>query len=194
MPVDNILTERHIDVTDKILALFELPGANMEWSTYGLWNTAFSSGKVGYVHGTLGALANYRAMEDDFGFVPYPKLDEAQEDYRVRIMTDAALTYIPVTNDRLDVTGATLEIMACESQNTVIPTYFDTVLTIKTMRDTESEKMLPIIQQACSFEDCAVTAFYYNNVIRQKQALATYYAGIQAKVTEEIQTIINTYK
>ena len=62
-----------------------------------------------------------------------------------------ALTYIPVTNGELDLTGAVLEELAFQSAKNLTPTYFDTVLTVKSTRDVESEAMLPIIKDNARF-------------------------------------------
>jgi hypothetical protein len=71
--------------------------------------------------------------------------------YRSRSANMTALTYIPVTNNNLELTGAILEEMAFQSAKELTPTYFDKVLTIKNTRDVESEPMLPIIKDNAYF-------------------------------------------
>ncbi|MBQ2707545.1 MAG: carbohydrate ABC transporter substrate-binding protein [Clostridia bacterium] len=194
MPVVDAINERNIDVVDRINKFFEQKGAAMEWTTYGIFNTAFQSGLVAFLHGHLSLLTTMRDMEDDFGFVPYPKLDEKQENYMVRVQNTAHMTYIPITNKRLDFTGAVLEVLAAESYNTVIPTYFDTVLTVKTTRDTESEQMVPFILDCSTFWDAALTKFSITNCLKSSTPLTTYFAGVEGAVAEQINTIIETYK
>ena len=89
-------------------------------------------------------LGRLRDMETDFGVLPYPKLDEAQSEYYSRVSYYWANT-IPVTNTHLDMTGAVLEMMNCESANTVVPAYYDIALKTKYSRDEESSAMLDLI-------------------------------------------------
>ena len=195
MPVLDAVNERNVTLVDRINKFFEQKGAAMEWDTYGIFNTAFQSGLVAFLHGHLSVLTEFRDMEDDFGFVPYPKLYEKQEDYMVRVQNTAHMTYIPITNKHLDFTGAVLEVLAAESYNTVIPTYFDTVLTVKTTRDTESEQMVPFILDCSTFWDSAVTGFSLTGLLRNTTTqLASYYAGVEGAVKDNIATINDIYK
>lgn len=88
-----------------------------------------------------------RSMETDFGIIPYPKYDEDQNRYYSRVSYYNA-PIIPVTNNRLELTGAVLEYFNWASSETVIPAYYDTVLYGKVIRDDESREMLDIIFDA----------------------------------------------
>ena len=143
MPVISIETERNIAIVEKMNELFAMDGAAYETATYGTFDAAFKNGTLMFDHSSLGDIQNMRDMKDDFGFVPYPKFDEAQEGYNVRVGNCAGLSYIPVTNTRPELTGAVLEVMSAVSYNTVVPAYFDVALTVKIARDTESEQMIP---------------------------------------------------
>ena len=85
-----------------------------------------------------------RSMETDFGILPYPKYDEAQERYYSRVSYYNA-PIVPVTNNNLELTGALLEYFNYISSETVIPAYYDIVLKSKTSRDNESQAMLDLI-------------------------------------------------
>lgn len=85
-----------------------------------------------------------RDSETEFGILPYPKYNEAQEKYYSRI-EGAELFGIPKTNTDLEMTGVILEALACASHNEVIPAYYDVALKVKYTRDEESAEMLDII-------------------------------------------------
>ena len=85
-----------------------------------------------------------RDSETEFGILPYPKYDEAQEKYYSRI-EGAELFGIPKTNTDLEMTGVILEALACASHNEVIPAYYDVALKVKYTRDEESAEMLDIV-------------------------------------------------
>ena len=83
---------------------------------------------------------------DDFGIIPTPKYDEAQEKYWTFFSTAAGSCYaIPVTNTDLDNTGLILDVMGYYSQDTITPAVIDRSVMGKGTRDTESEEMLKLI-------------------------------------------------
>jgi hypothetical protein len=106
----------------------------------------FSDGGVLFNDVDLYMLKNLRAMETDFGVLPYPKFDEAQADYYTRLGGgDLFFTGKSATKEGLERTGVILEAMACESLKSVIPAYYDIMLKTKFARDEESEEMIDYI-------------------------------------------------
>ncbi len=154
LPHLNINNERTFTVIDKMLELFsDGNGAWSSGSNYADSGTMFREGRLMFHDTTLDQLTGLREMEDDFGVVPYPKLDEDQEAYYSRTVNYSSLTYIPVTNQKLDLTSAILEYMSYISYNELIPAFYDIILTVKTTRDTESEAMIDIVRESARFMD-----------------------------------------
>jgi len=89
-------------------------------------------------------ISKLRAMETDFGILPYPKWDESQDTYISRI-EGCEMPLVPMTNKDLSRTGAILEALSSESLYTVVTAYYDKALTGKYARDEESLEMLEII-------------------------------------------------
>ena len=85
--------------------------------------------------------------------VPYPKLDKDQEEYYSRIVNFSSLTYVPVTNTKLELTSAVLEYMAYLSHRDLIPEFYNVILTVKTSRDVETEEMIDIVRNGARFMD-----------------------------------------
>jgi len=92
----------------------------------------------------IGVIPTLRAMETDFGILPFPKYDGAQEKYYSRII-DGWLNCVPVTAQDTDRTSVIMEALAVESKNITIPAYFEVALNTKHARDDESQEMLDII-------------------------------------------------
>lgn len=89
---------------------------------------------------------NFRDMKDDYAILPYPKYDEAQDSYYTHM--NSYFPYgiaIPITNTRLDETGAVMEAMAYLSQTTILPKINEVVLKEKIARDEDSKEMLDIL-------------------------------------------------
>jgi len=87
-----------------------------------------------------------RSMPTDFGVLPIPKKDTAQNYYScdVNSWTGLGIT-IPTTVTDMDSMGIFLEAYAAESYKRVKPAYYDVLLSGKVARDDESLDMLDII-------------------------------------------------
>ncbi len=194
MPKDVIMTERNSDIIDCLLKLHNpVAGTEIIGDTLEMIRL-FHDAHAATAHGELRyCVTDYRDMEDDFGFVPYPKFNEDQESYYSYIRGSAPLTYIPTTNKKLPMTGAVLEVMACESYNIVVPAYVDVVLTAKVTRDRESEQMIPIILDSASFYDHVLVTFDVVNCYFNGTTLAVEYAKNQGYVQSVIEQLIKTY-
>ena len=107
---------------------------------------AFNEGRILFYMGSMVLVPQFRGMEQDFGILPIPKFDEAQENYytTMSIFNNGAI-YIPVTNDNLERTGILLEALSAESRYTLLPAYYDLTLQTKLARDEESSAMLDIL-------------------------------------------------
>ena len=86
-----------------------------------------------------------RAMDNDFGILPTPKLNEQQEAF-ISGTGFPHLKCIPITTADLERTGIILEALSAESRLTTLTVYYDTMLVNQVMnRDEESAEMLDII-------------------------------------------------
>jgi hypothetical protein len=104
----------------------------------------FFKGNTVFTGGWISDTDYYRALNFDFGIVPYPKYDEAQENYYSRLDTSCPVVTIPVTCSDTDVASAVLEVMAAEGYYQVRPAYFDTALKEKYSRDEKTKDMIDL--------------------------------------------------
>ena len=93
----------------------------------------------------LGGIDYLREMEDDFGIIPMPKLDEAQDINTAYAHDGSSAFTIPVTEQNPAMIAAFLEAMSAESYRTVTPAYFETAIKVKYSRDSETAKMLDMV-------------------------------------------------
>lgn len=99
------------------------------------------------------AMTTFRDMENAYGIIPSPKLDENQEKYWCS-GTEFGMTAIsiPVSNADPGTAAMILEAMAAASVSTVTPAYYETVLLNKGLRDELSTNMLQIIMNSKTFD------------------------------------------
>lgn len=152
LPVATFGSERTYEIFDKINKLVYDSGEYTHVDWYGVPNAVeavqlvFSEDRALFCWNLLQCLDMLRAKEADFGILPVPKFDENQEDYRhmVSIHVTGFLT-VPLCADDPERTGIILEALAAESRYTLIPAYYDIMLTQKYVRDDDSADMLDIV-------------------------------------------------
>ena len=127
-----------------------------------LYRQIFETGHGLFFWMRLDDVTNMRAGEADFGIIPIPKYDEAQDNYYSLVSQHTTgLMSIPITcaGDELSEVGMILEALAAESHYTLIPEYIETSLKTKNSRDAESADMLDIILNNRVFDPMNVYSF-----------------------------------
>ncbi|MBE6611479.1 MAG: hypothetical protein E7632_03200 [Ruminococcaceae bacterium] len=109
--------------------------------------------KILFTEMFLNRVSTLRDSEVDFGILPAPKLDAAQDKYYSRASV-GELSFLPrdYSEDRLDYVGRILEAMTYLSQETIIPAYKETLVKTKLARDEESADMLDFVFEGVTFD------------------------------------------
>ncbi len=149
--------------TDKMVSIFEkfynlLYNGNQtllpKWESYmgalGGYTPLFESGQVLFLHSNTELLQMFREIEIDFGMIPLPKYDAAQEDYQVICDTQVLIVPSDVTNPEF--VGVICEALAVESYKTVVPAVYEVTFANKYLRDEESYDMFNIIRKGIVYE------------------------------------------
>ncbi|MBQ7660947.1 MAG: extracellular solute-binding protein, partial [Clostridia bacterium] len=111
-----------------------------------------------FLTGLLGNVPRYRDMESDFGVLPYPKLDEAQDSYHHTVAPyNSQFICVPLVQNDVERTGTLTEALAYYGQKIVKPAYYDVTLKGQSSRDEESEGMVDIILDTMTFD----IGYYY---------------------------------
>ncbi len=111
----------------------------------------FRAGNALFMDAKFFEVVALRDSDINFGILPYPKYDQAQQFYLGR-MEGCELFGVPKTNAALEMTGTILEAMASESRLSVVPAYYDVMLKGKVSRDEESAAMLDLILEHLVFD------------------------------------------
>ncbi len=153
--VYSVDTDRMSGAVDKILDLwYNCPGSHIVTSASDTADqvagaSAMSEGRAAMATLRLVSVETdyLRNMQDKYGIIPIPKLDESQEDYSTFIHDQftAFAVVSTVAEENLDMMGAFLEAMASESYKSVVPVYYEIALKTKYVDDEESGRMLDLI-------------------------------------------------
>ena len=156
MPVLDALSERYVDAYAKASAINDNTEICFTIGKAGNWDvldTVFTEGRCLFSYVGMNRVTLFREMEADFGILPTPKFDEAQEAYYNVVSTWGANFFaVPKTAEDMERTGIILEALSAESMYTLTPAYYDVTLKTKAARDEESSAMLDIIFASRVFE------------------------------------------
>ena len=102
-------------------------------------------------------------MEDYYGVVPNPKYTSAQTEYYHYIDGCAPMFAILKQAKDIDMVGTILEYMAYESENLLLPAFYEQTIKTKRMSDLEGrdEAMLDIIRDSVHYN---WTGLYYQSI------------------------------
>lgn len=93
-----------------------------------------------------------RDADFEFGLVPVPKYDEAQEEYYSIASFPYMLYGIPKDASDPDMSSAVMEALASESYRTVSPALYETALKVKYSSDDDASKMYDIIRGSMTYD------------------------------------------
>lgn len=157
---------RFSDVMDKVLylfygcggtRLFPIQSHNEEQDELRIM---FTKGECAMMTIRLVAVEqpDVREMEQEYGIVPVPKYEATQKSYGTMIHDQFTVFAVPASANKakLQMIGATMEVMASESQKRVKPAYYEIAIKRKYMSDPVAWDMLDMIFSEIRI-DAAVT-------------------------------------
>ena len=165
------------------------------------YSKIFAGGNSMFAFGTLSlASSTLRASDVEYGILPFPKWDEAQDDYRT--FASGNLMAIPVTVRDLERTGIIYEAMSAEGYKQVVPAYYDTALKEKFTFDDDSGKVLDIINasRAVSFayvyDNWQGFGHIFSSIFSEppKRDYSSFYAQRENQATARMNTIIEGFR
>ena len=150
--------ERDAEVVGKMYDLFfatdgswypDISNGNAsQLEQYNKITSKFTSGDVLFMTAELDdAVMQFRDMKDNYGILPYPKLDDAQKDYHAGSRSTHNAFSLLITTGNADAAGAVMEALAASNHATVMPAYFETALKVKYTRDDDSARMFDLIRE-----------------------------------------------
>ena len=142
--------ERSVKVLEQLNKMYWNSGALTNIADYtaaGL-RQVFANGQtviMGY--NRIGDLENLRDIEFGVGIIPYPKLDELQENYVTSLHdtteAGAILSTLPVDSEEF--VHTCLEVFARETNKQVIPQWYENALKVKYVDGQDDAKMIDLI-------------------------------------------------
>ena len=196
--------------SDKTISALEIFRENF-FETDGIWSVksdittqgaanAFITGNYLFAPSIIKyALYHLRDTENEWGILPFPKWDEAQERYYSAIDAGASVLTVPTTAQNTEMIGAVVEVLSAESWKSVMPTFYDTVMDSKIANDEGTVRMLDTIFDNRVF-DCAYLydgwkgwVFKMQSLLVGNQDFASFYAKQEKAVSKHYENILEIF-
>lgn len=208
LPVLNIQTEEYYNIIDAIQNVCSeetgsficdrYKGVDREYAPM----DALEQDRALFWIANLKGVERMRNMESAFGILPIPKLNEAQEDYKIHYQANiGGAMSVPVTVGNVDMVGRVLEDMSYLSMRDVKPAYIDVLLEGKFLRDEESLVTLEIMFDSYYSDIGFMTGSSSITILDDLRSYVeknnkNYVSSIEKKIkgfTKRLDAIIETY-
>lgn len=201
-----LYSERTVDAVDKFMSIVGDISVCFPYQRYSgkgdvdqLADVMFTSDRALFFVELLHRSLTYRNMESDYGILPFPKYDEAQEQYCTNVGSyPSVFLAVPNGNDDTEMIGTILENMGYQSKEIVRDAFYNKTLVGKTIRDDESAEMLDIIfanrvydigwlEQVGGYNERIMDIFRYG-----KDNFSSMFAQYKEKALSDIEKINET--
>ena len=194
VPVIDFMNDRALDIYDKT---YDIVNSESTYSKELWWFTGDTIGMFANSQGVfygnqLCRVNELRNTEFDFGIVPFPKYDSAQERYYSYVDGHAAMMSIPLVLQKPEWTGMIIEELSYLSYKDILPVYYDVVLNVKLVRDEESVAMLDILFDSKVFDPAYIMGsgfpgMWVDTISQQKRDFISTYEKQEASNLKAIQ-------
>ena len=138
-------------------------------------------------------------MEEEYGVIPAPKYDKNQQHHTAWSHSIGSTLSMPTTVGELDTDAFSrvLELYVVLSQKLVRPAYYDTVLTTRNVRDSDSAEMLHLIfshriyDMAMYFNELGLNELFTSSVVATNK-FSSGYSRASSTFDKKIARILQT--
>ena len=168
-----MISDEAVALAERLNKFFYETGVNTKSGSDAGHLGKFSEGTVLFITGMLSQATNLRDMEQDYGYIPFPKINENQEWYKTLVHDTAQLSCIPVSSDCIDISGAILEALSAESYRVVTPAWYESALKLKYARDDISSQVIDLMRDTMTTDFIYAYNFALNNLGQVYRTLCT---------------------
>lgn len=211
IPVLALMTERGVDALKKCYDIYysTVGGLGMGKNVYAsteyeedvLFRDKFSEGTTMFLFGFFYTAESLRDMDDAYGIIPFPKLDEKQESYYAIAHDIISVMCLPVNCTKVEVSSAVLEALAFLGYEDVLPAYYESLLKAKYARDAKSAQMIEMIRENFITDIAYVYGDAFNQMgyacrqmnANQKDNLQAWYQSMEKAALTKMEDLIEQF-
>ena len=189
-PIYSPNIERDTNIYNKIYDVIIKNNAYYETDVNYFPNVAkvFADGRALFYDAKLSSSEELRDMDDDFGILPVPKYNAAQDDYYSFVNGSSSMLCVPATcktQEMREKTSILIEAFAYESYKIVTPALIETYLKRKVTRDADSQDMIDYIIRNRVFDMAYVN---------MHDGVGSYVRDLLTKKSTNVSSEIGKYK
>ncbi len=208
-PIITVNNERTVSLAEKLMTLYhtENSAVQVHGSNDGAIG-AFVEGKVLFLtYQRLGSLESnvFSSSELNMAILPYPKLDDLQEDYISTIHDTTEVGYIPSTISfaNLSFVSAVIEYLSQMTSEIVMPKYYESTLKVRYSKNPDNARMIQLIHDhygnAFPFvwgvgDKNIFTTGIYESVYNNNPSVASVYRSFEASAHSHLEDYISDYE
>ena len=191
--------DRYASIFDKVHAVMVGEQGNFSTSNHEYSFKVFEEGRAYFCGIIFHKIEEFlRNMEDDYGVLPMPKYDENQQNYTTVVSGAGSMLVIPVTVSEAERTGNITEAMAAAAYDTITPSLYDVIASVKNVRDEESTKMVQIIIRSRTFDMAHMYYFagddYIYELLKNKTTdVASYFAVREKPAVKNLEKLVKSF-
>ena len=187
-PEISMYNEHSVTVYEKLRKLYhDTSGTNPAMDGW-----TFLENKVMTVMGCANFAVHLRDFEPEYGVLPLPKFDEAQEKYITTSQDAYNIVCVPSTCSNTEAVGAAIDYLSCLSREEVYPKYYESTFQRQYMRTEQDAEMFDLIRDGLEFNVGVVYSncignpvWIFRDTLIQNGEFASAYQS-KAKVSERI--------
>jgi len=200
-PTLDLNSDGMVRVAERVMELaYSNPDVRFIDNTADATTAIFMAGR-GIFYGTMLSYASQlRAMDEDFGIIPFPKDSEEQENYYTSSRDSRSMIAITIDVKDPDFSALVTEALCATGRSIIIPAYYDVALKGKAARDEESAAMLDIIRDglvsdfSTEHAQCTASAGYVVRMcVMQKTGIASLVASNESKWNAAFESFLEAY-
>ncbi len=210
LPIIHVTEQRHIDITQKVCAMFDDKNhvgladnyGRYDSGVYGVEVGIFANGHALFMPHSMTFLNNPSIKEATFelGIIPMPKADDLQDEYSSSSnVYSLQMVAIPIINkDNLEPTLYALEAMAWYGQRYVKPEYYEKVLKLQKFKSEDAEEMLDLVFNNRTYDmgiayNWSDMIQFYNNLRGSGGDFASFWESKRDAYEDAVQSAIDTF-
>ncbi|MHC1694271.1 MAG: extracellular solute-binding protein [Eubacteriales bacterium] len=139
-----------------------------------------------------------RDMEDDFGVLPMPKFDESQARYQTDVSGAGSMIVIPITTADPEMVGTITQALAAGAYDSITPSLYDVIVSVKNLRDEESAEMVQMIIRNRVFDMAHMYAipgddFVYDLLKKKSTDVTSYFEEKTSKAQTALDKLVESF-
>ena len=194
-------TEHLVDLYSKLYHLiWETPGIVAKEKTHGCGITYFMNYRCLFTAADISNAQMLADFEHEYGIIPYPKYDSAQEKYITMADGSHQALSLPITTADPEFVGILTEALCAETYKHVLPAFYDVCLKQRYSSSKEDAEMIDLCVESRMFDFGyvydnwqGVAFLFQDQIVAQKNDITSYYKSKERAALKYYDKVIGKF-